>query len=288
MDLLMVKPAVWRNKRRAETIAQLRSQGARVLEGKTELEVRSELNDYVQNHSDIRVIACGGDGTVHRLLNCVVDLDVSLAVVPLGTGNDFARFLGVKSSKHAMAALALDKRKFLDVGRITLNEGIVRYFAGVASCGFDAQVNERANHLPGPEGTAKYLVSVFGELKDLKSRNLTLTLDEHIQRSDYSLVAVGNTSSYGGGMKICPQARADDGTFNVTIVHKVNRRTLVRVLPRVFNGSHVHHPKVDSQQGRSIRIEGGAFPIYADGERIGIGPASIEVIPGALRVVGTL
>ena len=285
MDLLLVKPAVWKSKRRKAVVTALTDRGAQVLLGETEEDLREEISQSLKHGSEVRVISCGGDGTVHRALNSVQGLDVSLAVIPLGTGNDFARYLGLRSSASGVQAINDNFQETIDVGRVILADGVTRFFAGVASCGFDAQVNERANHLKGPEGTAKYLVSVFGELRALAARHWNLTLDEVNAQGQYTLVAVGNTSSYGGGMMICPAASFNDGVFDVTVVSDVNRRTLVRVLPRVFNGSHVRHPKVSTHRSKTVLLEGASFPVYADGERLGEGPVAIDLLPNAIRVV---
>jgi diacylglycerol kinase (ATP) len=230
------------------------------------------------------VAACGGDGTVHLALNAVDQLPVTLAVVPMGTGNDFARHLGIQSTSAAVRAIERGSTRYIDTGIIEFAGGTRRY-AGVASCGFDAEVNERANGLRGPEGTLKYLVAVLGQLRALTALSLTVNRDDHQEAGRWTLIAVGNTSSYGGGMRICPTASCEDGLLDITAVDEVSRRLLIRVLPRVFNGSHVRHPAVTQHQVREIRVEGTEFPVYADGERVGQGPVRIRVDPGSLRVI---
>ena len=157
--------------------------------------------------------------------------------------------------------------------------------AGIASCGFDAQVNERANTYRGPAGTLKYLVALAVELVKLNSREFMVsTNDGEHQAGRFTLIAVGNTSSYGGGLRMCPTADAFDQHFEVTYVDKVTRRLLVRVLPKVFWGGHTKHRQVTQSVAQKIEIGGDEFPVYADGEKIGHGPVVITLHPGAMRV----
>jgi diacylglycerol kinase (ATP) len=173
----------------------------------------------------------------------------------------------------------------VDLGHISCEDGTSRFFAGVASCGFDAQVNERANGYRGPQGTAKYLVAVMAELKALSSREMRVEDDNGARSSMLTMVAIGNTSRYGGGMRVCPAADARDGLLTVTAVDRVSRRTLVAVLPRVFTGSHVTHEAVTVGSTTRIALSGAAFPVYADGERVGMGPVEVTSVPRALRIL---
>ena len=155
----------------------------------------------------------------------------------------------------------------------------------IASCGFDAQVNERANTYRGPAGTLKYLVALAVELIKLNSREFVVSTDGGGKITGrFTLIAVGNTSSYGGGLKMCPTADAFDQHFEVTYVDKVTRRLLVRVLPKVFWGGHTKHRQVTQSVAQKIEIGGDEFPVYADGEKIGHGPVVITLHPGAMRV----
>lgn len=253
--------------------------------GTTSSQLHSELEVLSDTYDELVVVACGGDGTVHLAINSLPNTRTSIAVVPLGTGNDFARYLGIKDPKSGTEILRSGTIADFDMGNITLVDGVTRNFVGVASCGFDAQVNERANTYRGPTGTLKYLVALVIELSKLRARELEIrTTQETRYRKAFTLIAVGNTSSYGGGMKMCPTANAQDGRLEVTYVGKVSRRLLLRVLPKVFWGGHVSHPMVRQEECTEIEISGAPFPIYADGELVGIGPATIKVLPGALRV----
>lgn len=285
MFALLIKPAAMRKAKYRRVIAQLKDQGAHQITGHTSESINSELNDLSRNSEKLTLIACGGDGTVNLGLNAIMDLSVSLALLPMGTGNDFARHVGLSNFKIAENTLQQGKEELIDVGCITFPNRDRRFFAAVASCGFDAKVNERANTISGPDGPLKYLASVFGELKDLAPTNLNLKFNNQQIVGKFTLIAVGNTSSYGGGMKITPSADLNDGLFALTIVDQANRKTLIRVLPTVFSGRHVFHPKVSVAQTNLIAISGDRYPIYADGERMGFGPATFSVLPSRIRLL---
>jgi len=282
---LLIKPAVKQTRSGRKILATISELGAIELAGTGISELRRELASLHTVHQDLVVVACGGDGTVHLAVNSLPDMQIPIAVVPLGTGNDFARFIGIKNPVEGLRVLSDGCTTTMDHGAISLSDGDVRKFVGVASCGFDAQVNERANRYRGPTGTLKYLVALLVELGKLSARELEILISGEARRSErMTLVAVGNTTSYGGGMKMCPTANANDGVLEVTIVAKVSRRVLLRVLPKVFWGTHVKHPLVTQTSCTKIDISGESFPVYADGERVGVGPVSVHVVAGGLRV----
>ena len=285
MFALLIKPVAMRKPKYRQIILQLKNNGAYQVTGHDVQSIRAEIEMLSKDHQDITLVACGGDGTVNLGLNSIIDLPVKLAVLPMGTGNDFARHVGLKHLERALATLNDGFSEIIDVGQITFPDGVRKYYAAVASCGFDALVNERANKISGPDGPLKYLASVFGELKDLAPTKLTLRFNDQKLTGRFTLIAVGNTSSYGGGMKITPSADLKDGLFALTIVDQANRKTLVKVLPTVFSGRHVHHPKVSVEQTSTIEITGERYPIYADGERMGFGPATFSVLPNHIQLL---
>lgn len=287
MFALLIKPAAMKKAAHRKVISDLKDSGAIFLTGHDAVSIRSEIESIKVMHSDLTVVACGGDGTVNLCLNSIVDLNVKFAVLPMGTGNDFARYLGLKDLDDALLVLTAGLSSKVDVGKVTLADGSVKYFGAVASCGFDAQVNEIANQMSGPNGPIKYLAAVFREISNLTSLHLSIKTTDQNLVGDYTLIAIGNTSSYGGGMYITPAADLTDGKFTVTYVTKVKRRTLLKVLPKVFTGNHVFHPKVAVDETDRIEISGDPFPVYADGERLGLGPAKFEVLPARLEVLTT-
>ena len=285
MIALLVKPKLVASKKLDSVLTELADLDPIQLTGDNADAIKSEIASLWERDHNLIVVACGGDGTFHLALNSLPDLQIPIAVLPMGTGNDLARYLGVKKLKLGIAALRNGAPVKMDMGTIGLTDGSSRRFAGIASCGFDAQVNERANTYRGPAGTIKYLVALAVELVKLKSREFVVSTDGGGKITGrFTLIAVGNTSSYGGGLKMCPTANAFDQSFEVTYVDHVTRRLLVRVLPKVFWGGHTKHRQVTQNAVQKIQIGGDEFPVYADGEKVGHGPVVITLHPGAMRV----
>jgi diacylglycerol kinase (ATP) len=285
MIALIVKPSLHGKARFKQVLTDLSDLQPVILSGVDADSLRNEISKLHRNVPDLTVVACGGDGTMHLALNSLPSMDIALAVIPMGTGNDFARYLGIKKTNQAISILRSSQPIPMDMGSIELEDGRIIRFAGIASCGFDAQVNERANTYRGPAGTIKYLAALAVELVHLKYWSLAVSDDsEGGRKGDFTLIAVGNTSSYGGGLRMCPTANAYDQYFEVTFVSRVTRRLLLRVLPKVFWGGHTKHEQVTQTVSQLVRISGEKFPVYADGERIGLGPVKIAIHPGAMRV----
>src|SRR6185312_13611973 len=181
-------------------------------------------------------------GTVHAALQAVAGTTTPLAVVPAGTGNDLALALGVPADPVAAAAAAaadlVDGRTTaIDAGRTA-----DRWWSTVLCCGFDSAVSDRANRLRWPRGRRRYDVAVLAELARLKPVELTMVLDGVEKTLPVTMVAVGNTPWYGGGMRVCPAADPADGLFDVTVVGATSRLELIRTKPRLADGTHVEHP----------------------------------------------
>jgi diacylglycerol kinase (ATP) len=233
------------------------------------------------------LVAVGGDGTVHTALQVVAGTGVPLGIVPAGTGNDFARAVGVPDDPIAAAdaiAHAAGTRP-IDLARMTGADGRIRWFGAVLGAGFDAVVNERANAMRFPRGPRRYDVAVLVELARLRPRRYTLTLDGVSHTIDAVLVAVGNTASYGGGMRICPAADPTDGLLDVVVAARMGRLTLMRIKPSVYRGSHVEHPLVSSFRARTVTLAADGITAYADGERAFPLPVTVTCVPGALSLL---
>jgi diacylglycerol kinase family enzyme len=233
------------------------------------------------------VVAVGGDGAAHAALQAVAGTGTPLAVVPAGTGNDLALALGVLPEPVAAAtAAAADLRegavRTLDAGRTG-----ARWWATVLCCGFDSAVTDRANRLRWPRGPRRYDVAILAELARLRPHAVTLTLDGEPRTLPVTLVAVGNTAWYGGGMRVCPDADPADGLLDVTVVGPVTRRELVRTRPRLTAGTHVEHPAVSVHRAARVELAGAGLTTYADGEPVAALPVVAEAVPGALLVVGS-
>jgi diacylglycerol kinase (ATP) len=162
--------------------------------------------------------------------------------------------------------------------------GIVdgEWFGAILSSGFDAVVNEKANTMKWPKGPMKYNAAIAIELPRFKPRHFEIILDDRTISTEAMLIAVANGRSYGGGMQVCPNAKIDDGLFDVMVLHPVSKLEFVKVFPRVFAGNHLSHPAVEIVRSKSVRIESEAVA-YADGERIGQLPVSAECISSAVH-----
>jgi diacylglycerol kinase (ATP) len=171
-------------------------------------------------------------------------------------------------------------RRRIDLGKVGET-----WFATVLCCGFDACVNERANSLRWPSGPRRYDVAIIAELAAFRPRPVLVRTESETLALDATLVAIGNTAWYGGGVPICPAARPDDGVFDVTVVGKLTRRELLRMLPSLRTGRHLDHPAVRTLKASELHLDGNEWPAYADGEPLGSLPVSVRCVPGALTVV---
>ncbi|MCC6443407.1 MAG: diacylglycerol kinase family lipid kinase [Armatimonadetes bacterium] len=227
------------------------------------------------------VAAVGGDGTIHEVANGLFGSETALAVIPAGTGNDLARTLRVRTEDAAIRALCEGKRKRIDVGRAE-----DRIFVNVAGTGFDAEVAQTVNAERFLKGTPAYIRAVFVNLCFFRPQAITLTLDGQERQETAMLVAVANARSYGGGMRVAPEASMEDGLFDICLVQAVSRAEFARAFPRVFWGTHTTHPKVRMYRAREAEIRAESpWPVLADGEIVGLTPARFAIVPKALDVI---
>ncbi|GGR29663.1 hypothetical protein GCM10010497_35080 [Streptomyces cinereoruber] len=253
------------------------------------------------------LVAVGGDGMVSLALEVVAGTPVPLGIIAAGTGNDFARTLGLPVRDPAAAArvaagiLKDTGGRAVDLGRVTSGGTAAtgtsaagtatagagaRWYATVLASGFDSRVNDRGNRMRLPAGRFKYDLAILAELAAFRPVPYRLTLDGgRIVEVDATLVAVGNGTSYGGGMRICADARTDDGLLDVTVVGDCDRTTLLKVFPRVYKGTHLDHPEVTTYRTRTLALDAPDTTGYADGEPLGPLPLAVECVPAALRVL---
>jgi len=228
------------------------------------------------------LVVCGGDGMVHLGAQAVTGTETPLGIIPAGTGNDVARYLDLPRSDPALAAdvVARGKERTIDLARV----GSV-YFVTVLAAGFDAIVNERANAMTWPKGQMRYNLATLAELRVLAPIPYVLELDGVEERLEATLVAVGNGPSFGGGLRITEGAVLDDGMLDVVVIKPLSKLGLLRTYPKLFKGTHVHHPQYRHHRVRRVTVAAPGIVAYADGERIGALPLTIEVAPGALRIL---
>lgn len=232
------------------------------------------------------VAVLGGDGTVSLGANGVLGTGAALAILPAGTGDDFAKVIGAGRFDAAVRLLANPRIVPIDV--VSLIAGVERrYFVNIAGAGFDSEVNETANGMSLRLGaTGTYVAAVFKTLSRFSPARYELTIDGEALSVDAMLTVVGSGIQYGGGMKVLPGARVNDGSLDVCIVEALSKGAFLRAFPRVFTGSHGSHPKVRMMRATTVTVEANRkMLVYADGERVGPLPATFEVRPGALPVV---
>ena len=244
--------------------------------------VRHAVGDGVEN-----LAVMGGDGMMHLGVNVVArqhqvgDHRTTLGLIPAGTGNDLCRGIGLDHADPmaAAAAIAAGHTRQLDLAQVNQ-----RFVGAVLATGFDALVNGRANAIPWPKGNARYLLATLAELRVFSPLRYRLTVDGQVRDLEAMLVAVGNTRSYGGGMKICPDADPTDGLLDVTIIHPVSRLKLLQLLPRMYSGRFARDACVEQIRGREIVVEGTGLVGFGDGELIAAAPLTITAVPAILPV----
>jgi YegS/Rv2252/BmrU family lipid kinase len=237
-------------------------------------------------------VVVGGDGSVNEVVNGIAGRDdVEIAVIARGTGWDFARSLGLPRRVDSAVAVALGGRsRTIDLGRVAYRPwagGEAKaFFANVASVGMSGAIAQRANETTKAlGGKASYVWATFAVFARWSNDEVEVTVDGETRRARMQDVIVANGPYFGGGMKICPDAQADDGAFDVLLIGDLTKRDLLLTLPRTFRGTHLPHPKAELLRGRHVTVEASEpLPIELDGEQPGTTPARFEIVPRALRV----
>jgi diacylglycerol kinase (ATP) len=267
-----------------DVVARLRSLGCDVEVFASSSASHATELAHAASSSHETVVAMGGDGMVSLVANGVLGSAASMGIVPAGSGNDFATWIGYprRDVPASCALLANGAVRRVDVGRIA-GRGA---FVCVAGAGFDSEVNRDANRIRFARGTLVYVAAVLRTLARFKPAGFTVRLDGAEETFDGMFVAVGNAGSYGGGMKITPNAVPDDGLFDVCLVKAMSRRALFGQFPRLFSGTHVRHPAVEIRRARDVEIASAReFYLYADGEEVGPLPVRLTIEPRALPVI---
>jgi diacylglycerol kinase (ATP) len=232
------------------------------------------------------VAALGGDGSVGLAANGLLGTGAALAILPSGTADDFASSIGIRKLDAAVRAIADANIVPIDVVRVTAG-ATTRHYVALAGCGFDSEVNEAANAMRIKlGGTGTYVAALVKTLSRFTPAAFRIELDDEVVEGPHMLVVVGNSISYGGGMKVTPDASIVDGVLDVCLLRAMSKTAFVRAFPRVFRGTHVSHPAVRMARARRVKVEADRrVMVYADGERVGPAPAVFEVLPGALPMI---
>ncbi len=227
------------------------------------------------------VAAMGGDGLTGAVAGELRDGAGVLAVLPGGRGNDFARKLGIPADPVAACGLLRNAERRVDLAGVG-----ERTFLGILSAGLDSDANRIANDNTLPLGTAVYAYAALRALATWKTARWTVSVDGESREFDGYCVAVSNSGVYGSGMYLVPDASLDDGLLDVVLVEDVPKRRYLASLPKVFKGTHLQEPGIQLLRGRSVSFHADRpFEAYADGDPIADLPATVDVLPGTLRVL---
>lgn len=264
-------------------------------------EKRGDAIDLVRQQIGLGIrhfIAVGGDGTLNEVVNGVLGQTdvpsraITVALIPVGTGNDWRRTMNVPLDyEEAAMAVGSGKTTIQDIGRIDFTDSgtvQVRYFANVAGIGYDALVASEVNRKKdrGAHGPLTYLSSLVNSLMSFRAGRLQLRVDGVPYEEEVFSLSIGIGKYNGGGMMQLPGAVPDDGLFDLTLIRKIGRLAVVGQLKNLYDGTFVRHKAVSCLRGKEISVASQpAMMIEADGESVGQTPATIHLLEGALRVV---
>jgi diacylglycerol kinase (ATP) len=269
------------------------------LAGHVELSARpgglAELARSAADEGAELVVAVGGDGTVHEVANGLMRAQrrplPELGILARGTGDDFVRALGIPTADiDALTVLRDGRARDLDVGLVTYRTAAgaeaQSYFVSMAGVGMSGAVARRLNTTSKRlGGKVAGLVATFAVFSRWRNVDLRVTVGGEQRDGRMEDVLVGNTEFHNGGMRLCPGARPDDGAFDVLLIGDLTKADLVRVLPKLYKGTHLPHPKAELLRGARVTIETPIpLPVQLDGEQPGTTPVRFEIVPNALRL----
>lgn len=285
---VIYNPAAGRGRARrtvSEVEERLRAGGARV-----DCEPSASPQDLIRIAGESsrgaydRVVVCGGDGTLNLAIREFDLAKGTLALIPTGSGDDFAKVTGVpRDIAGACRNVLTGSVREVDVA---LANGI-RYL-GVAGLGFDSEVADYANrHVTWLRGSAVYLYAILRVLPKFKPRPVRIRTENGSRDQAIMFAAVGNTRQYGGGIRITPDAQIDDGLLDLCIVHETSRAQLLKTLPKAYTGAHVKSSFVEVGRGREFHFDSELpMAVYADGEPLTRTPVSFGIATQKLKFVG--
>ncbi len=241
------------------------------------------------------LVAVGGDGTVNEVANGILRStgsdSTTLGIVCTGTANSFVRSVGIpRNYINACSRLTSPRRLLIDVGVVeykSKGQSLQRFFVNMAGVGFDAAMVEAAQRLPKYfSGITPYVVELPASLVSYRNKSATLSLKDRTETTRIFGVVVANGCYYANGMLMAPQAELSDGLLDVVIIGDIDKFDMLRILPMVYKGSHLKHPKIRLEKVTNITIESSErILVHADGELLGEGPASFWLMPAALNIV---
>ena len=237
------------------------------------------------------LVAAGGDGTVHEVVNGMMrgDRQMTLGVLPLGSGCDYAKTFDIPHDVPGAVERLLDSSppRTVDVGEIRCRRGEadeVRYFANIAEVGIGPEVVARASRMPRFLGPAMYFAAFWLTLPRYERRQASITMGAASYDGPLVNLVIANAQVFGGGMRVAPKADPSDGTFDVQVQFG-SKLDYVRGITKVYRGTHLPHPRIQEERAATVEITCRPVGlIEADGEVVGTTPASFRIVPGALRL----
>ncbi|MDI6804437.1 MAG: diacylglycerol kinase family lipid kinase [Bacteroidota bacterium] len=256
----------------------------------------TQLANEAQKDYDV-IVAIGGDGTVNEVMNGMVNSKIRFGVIPLGSGNDFARAVKMPNNLIDAIDIILNNKNILaDVGKVITHRQIddkleiydERYFINGIGIGFDASVAYESSKIKRLRGLPLYIFALFRALLKYQTPNFLFKLDELHLKSKYFLIAIGNGVSAGGGFYLTPGAKLDDNKFDVCYVEHVGFFKILKMFPSVLKGLHGKYKEVQFSHAQNIEVKSDEnFFVHADGEIVGnnVNTVKISLIPAAIHVI---
>lgn len=258
------------------------------IEGDNREASQALAEEAVANDSIDALVTCGGDGLIGLALQAQAQSGKPLGIIPAGTGNDHAREYHIPTdTSRACDVIAQGFYTTTDLGAIRPDgepEAEPYWFGTIACAGFDSRVSDRTNTIRWPRGQMRYNLAIALEFFNFHSIPARVVLDHTtVLTEPLTLIAIGNTTTYGGGMKICPGADHHDGLFDVTVLERMNRFRAAAKFGKIFTGSFVEEEGVSTYRAKHVRVEMADVNGYADGDRWGPLPMDVEIVPCAGR-----
>ena len=261
--------------------------------GHAVLLTKEAVNTGIRN-----IITIGGDGTLNEVVNGIFSIagfrstDMSLALIPVGTGNDWGRMFGIPLDYEKAVRIISDGNQMLhDIGTLTYFDGSekkVRYFINIAGLGFESVVVKRTNYQKdrGRSGKAIYFYNLLMSLLSYKNTRAEIIIDGEKISADVFSINVGNGKYCGGGMRQTPDALPDDGLLDVTVINGIGKIEIIMSLKMLYDGTILTHPKIDGYKCRNLKVSSDSILwAEADGESLGHTPAEFSIIPSGINIV---
>lgn len=265
-----------------------------LIEGDSPDEVIGKVSSRISEFSAI--VSVGGDGSAHTAAQIAYEFGLPLGVIASGSGDDVARVCGLPHGRnyeatkasvdHFVASYLADDKTAVDSIRLRTADNKEHTVMAVMSAGFDSRVNSNSAKMTYLKGTFRYVAALLKTLGSFKPIDYHWKFNGEDKRFQAMVVVIGNGSMFGGGMKVCPSAHIKDGEFDLLIVNKISVLTLLRIFPRIFNGSHIKHPEVYELRGTKLWIDAPTEQAWGDGEYLGLTPMELEIKPNSITVYG--